>query len=87
MTDVAKSVFWTALVVGFLALAVVAWRERAKVQKVEHPFASELPHALIPTPVAAALTRIQRVEAVGSSLRQRQRCTPRSCSRVLTELS
>jgi len=46
-----RSVFWITLAAKFLGLAVVMFRGREQVKKVEHPFASELPHALIPTPV------------------------------------
>lgn len=49
----------------FLALAVVTFRGRKQVKRIEHPFASELPHALIPTPVANALTDILAAELAG----------------------
>jgi len=60
-----RSVFWITLAAMFVALAVVTFRARKHVNSIEHPFASELPHALIPTPVAKALTDILTVEIAG----------------------
>ncbi len=60
----ARAVFWVALALAFLLLAIVAWRERKRVREIEHPLGG-LPHVLIPAPVATALTNILRVEAVG----------------------
>ena len=61
----ARTAFWTALAVAFLALAIVAWRERKKIREIEHPMPGSLTHVFIPTPVATSLTDILRVESIG----------------------
>ena len=59
-----RSVFWTALAIAFLALAIVAWRERKRVAGREFPL-GDMPHYFIAGPVAEALKNILRVEFVG----------------------
>ncbi len=63
----ARSVFWAALAVAFLALAVVAWWERKGVRELEHSLGA-LPHVFIPKPVSWALRRILVVESLGFAL-------------------
>ena len=59
-----RSVFWTALAIAFLVLAIVAWREQKRVRGKEHPLGG-LPHTHIAGPVAEALTSILSVESIG----------------------
>jgi len=59
-----RSVFWTALAIAFLALAIVAWRERTRVRGKIHELGG-LPHTHIAGPVAEALMNIQLVELAG----------------------
>ncbi len=61
----ARSAFWTALAVMYVALAVVTYRGRRQVKKVEHPLPSGMEHVFIAGPVAKALTSILVVELVG----------------------
>ncbi len=60
----ARSAFWTALAIAFLALAITAWRERRHVREKEHPLGG-MPHTHIAGPVVDALTRILVVETIG----------------------
>jgi len=60
----ARSVFWTALAIAFLALTVVAWRERKRVREKEHPLGG-LPHTHIASPVVEPLMHILSVESIG----------------------
>ena len=59
-----RLVFWAALAIAFLALAIVAWRERNRIHQREHPLGG-MPSYLIPGPVAEALRNILRAESVG----------------------
>ena len=59
-----RSVFWTALAIAFLALAIVAWRERKRVREKEHPLGG-LPHTHIASPVVGPLMHILSVESIG----------------------
>lgn len=59
-----RSVFWAILAIAFLALAIVAARERKRVGEREHPLGG-MPHYLIAGPVAAALKNILLAEFVG----------------------
>jgi len=59
-----RAVFWTALAIAFLVLAIVAWRERKRVREKEHPLGG-LPHTHIAGPVVEALTHILSVESIG----------------------
>jgi hypothetical protein len=59
-----ESVFWVALAVGFLALAVVAARERAAVAAQADPLGS-FPHVMIAGPVASVLGTLLLVEIGG----------------------
>lgn len=59
-----RAVFWTVLAVGFLILAIVAWRERKRVREKEHPLGG-LPHTHIAGPVVEALTHVLSVESIG----------------------
>jgi len=59
-----RSVFWTALAIAFLALAIFAWRERKRVREKEHPLGG-LPHTHIARPVVEPLMHILSVESIG----------------------
>ena len=59
-----RSVFWTALAIAFLGLAIVAWRERKQVRDKEHPLGG-LPHTHIASPVVGPLMHILLVESIG----------------------
>jgi len=59
-----RSVFWAALAIAFLALAVVAWRERKHDSTREFPL-GDMTEYFIVSPVARALKNILRVEFVG----------------------
>jgi len=60
-----RPVFWITLAAMFLVLAVVTYRGRERVKKVQFPFASQIETHFIPMPVADALTRILTVELAG----------------------
>ena len=61
-----RSVFWGALALAFLGLAVVALRERTRIRRLTSPIPMQgLEHHFIIKPVGDALTNILLVELVG----------------------
>ena len=64
-----RSVFWGALALAFLGLAVVALRERTRIRRLVFPIPTPgLEHHFIIKPVGDALTNILLVELVGFAL-------------------
>ena len=59
-----RAVFWVALAIAFLALAIVAYLGRRQVRNKVHELGG-LPHTHIAGPVADALTKILLVELIG----------------------
>jgi hypothetical protein len=58
-------IFWGALAIGFLALAVISFQEMRRIDSKAHPFAGDASTVQIAGPVVHALRLMLVVELIG----------------------